>query len=68
MNLMIKTIKQLHDKDICMFKIGSFYHVYGKDAQIISYLCGYKIKEIEGSNIECGFPLYIINKRHSSIK
>ena len=59
---MVKTIKDVHSKDICMFKIGNFYHVYGKDAQILSYLFGYKIKEIENNNKECGFPLNAINK------
>ena len=59
---MIKTIKEIHDEDICMFKIGSFYHVYGRDAQIISYLFGYKMKQIDGNNRECGFPLNALNK------
>ena len=30
MNEMIKTIKEIHSKDVCMFKIGTFYHAYGK--------------------------------------
>ena len=37
-NKMIKTIKQIHKEDILMIKVGTFYHVYGKDAYIISYI------------------------------
>ena len=40
----IKTIKEVHPKDLVLVKIGSFYHIYGKDAYIISYLFGYKLK------------------------
>lgn len=34
MNKMIETIKEIHTKDICLFKIGTFYHAYGRDAFI----------------------------------
>ena len=44
MNKMIETIKEIHTKDICLFKIGTFYHAYGRDAYILSYMFGYKIK------------------------
>lgn len=47
MNEMIKTIKEIHSKDICLFKIGTFYHAYGRDAYILSYIFGYKIKDLE---------------------
>lgn len=58
---MIKTIKQIHQYDIILIKIGEFYHVYGKDSYIISYLLRYRIKEIEGISM-CGFPNSSINK------
>ena len=44
-----------------LVKEGSFYHIYGKDAYIISYLFGYKIKEIENMNV-CDFPINSINR------
>lgn len=62
MNKMITTIKQIHSKSICLFEIGSFYHVYGRDADIISYLFGYKIKMLEPNIKECGFPISIISR------
>ena len=62
MNEMIKTIKEIHRNDLCMFKIGSFYHCYNRDAYILSYIFGYKIKSIEKSNKECGFPISAIEK------
>lgn len=61
-NNMIKTIKEVHNEDVCMFKIGGFYHIYGRDADIISYLFDYRIKETDGKNKSCGFPLNSINK------
>lgn len=64
MNKMIESIKEIHKKDVCLFKIGSFYHAYGRDAYILSYLLGYKIKtaEIEKSWKECGFPTCSVSK------
>ena len=62
MNEMIKTIKEIHKNDLCMFKIGSFYHCYGRDAYILAYVFGYKIKSIEKNNKECGFPISTIDK------
>ena len=58
---MISTIKEIHNVDVCMFKTGGFYHVFGRDADIISYLFDYKIKDTNGSK-ECGFPISSVNK------
>ena len=54
MNKMVATIKEIHAHDICIFKIGNFGHCYGRDACIMSYLFGYKLKSIENNNRECG--------------
>lgn len=62
MNKMIETIKEIHNKDICMFKVGTFYHIYNKDAEILSYILGYKIKEIGENLKECGFPVAALPK------
>ncbi len=59
---MIKTIKEIHPKDIILVKIGSFYHIYGRDAYIISYLFGYKLKAFEEKYVTCGFPIDCISK------
>ena len=58
---MIRTIKEIHKEDIVLIKVGTFYNVYGKDAYIISYLFGYKLKEVEEIKM-CGFPKASINK------
>lgn len=58
---MIQTIKLVHKLDIILVKIGKFYQVYGKDAYIISYLFGYKLKRVENV-MACGFPLSSVNK------
>ena len=44
---MIKEIKEVHPEEIVLVKIGNFFHVYGKDSYILSYLLGYKIRRIE---------------------
>ena len=65
MKAMVKSIKELHNLDVCLFLTGNFYYVFGKDADIVSYLFGYKIKEIQdefGIGKECGFPTTAINK------
>ena len=62
MNKMIETIKEIHTKDICLFKIGTFYHAYGRDAYILSYIFGYKIKDLEKNYKECGFPVSEVSK------
>ena len=62
MNKIIETIKEIHNKDICMFKVGTFYHIYNKDAEILSYILKYKIKELGENHKECGFPLGALPK------
>ena len=62
MSTMIKTIKEVHNKDIVLIKIGSFYHAYGKDAYILSYIFGYKLKKFEREYVTCGFPIDSISK------
>ena len=59
---MVKAIKKVHKEDMLMVKIGDFYHVYGKDAYILSYLMGYKMNIIEQNCPTCGFPRKSISK------
>lgn len=66
-NKMLKTIKQIHKEYIVMVKIGTFYHVYGKDAYIISYVFDYKLKE-EGDTYTAGFPINSLNKVMSCLE
>ena len=52
----IKTIKEINPETVILIQIGAFYHAYGKDAYILSYLCDYQIKSVENSYNTCGFP------------
>lgn len=52
-----KRIKEVHPDYIAMFKSGSFYKVFGKDAYILSELFDYQTKIIENNVATCGFPL-----------
>lgn len=59
---MVQTIKQIHKQDVVLIKVGTFYHAYGRDSYILSYLFGYKRKVI-GENIgDTGFPKTALNK------
>lgn len=65
---MVKAIEQIHMKDIVLFKVGSFYHAYGKDAYIMSYLFEYKIKKVEQNYSTCGFPSSSLSKVLSKLE
>ena len=58
----VKNIKQIHPEYIAIIKVGKFYYSYGKDAYIISYIFGYKLKNIEENIKVCAFPVFILNK------
>ena len=62
MNKMIEEIKEINPKSICLYKVGTFYHAYGRDASIMSFLFDYKIKELGENHKECGFPIGAVNK------
>ena len=61
MNELIDSIKRLYPEYICLFKIGSFYCAYNKDAYIMSYIFKYKIRDKKDEK-ECGFPIGSIDK------
>lgn len=58
----IKIMKEIHPERVILVKIGTFYHQYGRDAYIISYLFGYQIKTLEKNLSTCGFPKAGLNK------
>lgn len=57
----MRTVKELHKKDIVMVRGGKFIYVYGKDAVIVSYMYNYQIKKVGNIN-SCGFPEVALNK------
>lgn len=52
----IKEVKELHPERVALVKIGKFYNVYMKDAYIIGYLFGYKLRDMEKGIKSAGFP------------
>ena len=68
MNEMIKTIKEIHNNAVCMFKIGTFYHTYNRDSYILSYLFNYRIKDLGSAHKECGFPEVALPKVKSKLE
>ena len=65
---MIKTVKRIHAEDVVLVKIGEFYHAYGKDACILSFLFDYKVKNIEMNIYNCGFPVRAIAKIQAELE
>ena len=63
----VKIMKEIHQNDIIFIKIGQFYHCYGRDAVIVSYLFNYNIKKID-NNYNCGFPISALNKVETKIE
>ena len=61
MNEIIDITKRLYPEYICLFKIGTFYCAYNKDAYIMSYIFKYKIRDKKDEK-EVGFPIDSINK------
>lgn len=59
---MIKVIKELHNNDVVLVKIGTFYNAYLKDAYVLAYVCGYNLRTIEGSNPISSFPVNSLPK------
>lgn len=45
---------------VILVKIGVFYHAYGKDAYVLSYLCNYQIKKAQKMS-STGFPVSTID-------
>lgn len=59
---MAQNIKNIHPDYMIMYKVGSFYNCYGKDAYIASYLFEYKIRLIENNITVIGFSKNAISK------
>ena len=61
--------KEIHEKDVVLLRVGTFYIADGKDAYIVSYLFGYKIKPVDSTNYaSSGFPVGSINKIKSALE
>ena len=58
---MYAKLKQVHPDSVMMYKVGSFYHVYGKDANIIAGMFDYLLKPA-GNTVTCGFGKNAIKK------
>ncbi len=57
----IEPIKKVHPEFVIMIRAGEFYHCYGKDAYLVSYLCEYKVVDKPPFKV-CGFPRQAKNK------
>lgn len=58
---MIETIKKIHQEDVVLVKVGTFYTAYGKDAYILSHIFGYKLTLIQQLDV-ASFPISSLNK------
>ena len=58
----LKVIRDMNPNSLILFKMGTFYHGYGKDAYLLSYLFGYQLKTLDGMISTCGFPISAVEK------
>lgn len=65
---MVNNLKELFPEYVLLLKIGTFYECYNDDANIISYLFGYKIKTLSSGDKVCGYPLVSYNKVISNLE
>lgn len=63
----VKIMKEVHKDRVIMVKAGPFYHCYGRDAIVMSYLFDYTLKKVD-ANYNCGFPTSAINKVMSNLE
>ncbi len=64
----IKIFKEVHPESIIMIKMGTFYHAYGRDSYILSYLFDYQVKKIQSNYSTCGFPSSGLSKVQSKLE
>ena len=65
---MVRNMKQVHPTNVLLIKVGKFYHAYGKDAYIISFLFDYQLKKVEGNTNTTGFPETALNKIQTTLE
>ena len=56
-------IKCLHQDEVVLFKVGSFYVTFSKDAIVLYYLFSYQI-----NNGKLGFPISAVEKVCANLK
>lgn len=59
---MIRNAKEIHPDKLLLVRIGKFYHAYGKDAYILSFLFNYQLKKVKQNVNTAGFPEAALNK------
>ena len=56
-------IKSLHQDEVVLFKVGSFYITFSKDAIVLNYLFSYQV-----NNGKLGFPISAFEKVCANLK
>lgn len=64
----IKEVKKIHKEEVLLVKIGDFYHCFGRDSYIISYLFNYKLRKTKENYYTCGFPEQSLAKIESKLE
>lgn len=54
---MAKRLKDVHPNYIMLFKSGTFYKAFGKDAYILGAMFNYNIHIVNENVTTCGFPI-----------
>lgn len=56
-------LKKVHQDEVVLFKVGSFYVTFSKDAIVLNYLFSYQI-----NNSKLGFPISAFEKVTTNLK
>lgn len=64
----VKMFKETYADSIVFVKVGSFFHAYGKDSYILSYLFNYQLKNFQNNHSTCGFPISSLDKVSSRLE
>ena len=57
-----KLLEDRHPDSVVLVLRGGFYHAIGHSAEVLACLTGYKLREMKGGEVECGFPYGSLNK------
>ena len=56
-------LKKVHQDEVVLFKVGSFYVTFSKDAIVLNYLFSYQL-----NNSKLGFPISAFEKVTTNLK
>lgn len=63
-----KELTLRHPNNIVIVLQGGFYHAVDNPAKVLAFVMGYKLRQANGGEVECGFPYSALDKVLSKLK